>query len=447
MKFIALLIAMAGIFPMALLIRSVPALRKNAWTVFGILPFLIPTVPQIDVALITWDNKWVGYVYGIEVSLLDVFALSLFLTLKNRANKTNFHVPFLFYLAAIACSFINADEPIAAMFYFWQFLKVYIVVIIVSRGAFDDEISSQLLKGLALGLGLQFVTVIWQRWGQNIIQPSGTFTHQNTLGLAIHFVVFPHMMLLMAGLRRLQYILVPLMGPMIAAITASRAALAFCLLGLGMCYFVSCLRRWTQHKARMVLIGALGVAVLAPIAFSSFQKRFEAAPLNEVEYDERALFNRAALMIIHDSPMGVGANHYVHEAKNFGYSIRAGVVPFEGNLNNIVHNAYLLAASETGYLGATAFILVLVTPMLFAFRYGWQAKGTRLGDLLLGCGITLLVVSLHSTLEFIFFGKDIQYLFGIIVGIIYGSTDRVRGLAATAQSARLPNLEPAQRSA
>jgi hypothetical protein len=445
MKFIALLVAVAAIFPMALLIQSVPALRKNAWTILGILPFLIPTVPEIDVALITWDNRWVGYVYGIEVSLLDIFAISLFFTVKNRVNRTNYHFPFLLYLAAIAYSFTNADEPMAALFYFWQFLKVYVVVIIVSRAAFDEQISSQLIRGLALGLGLQLIAVVWQRWGQGVIQPSGTFTHQNTLGLAIHFVVFPHMMLLLAGLRRLQFIVIPVMGPMIAAITASRAALGFCVLGLGICYLVSCLRRWTQHKTRMVLIGALGIAVLAPIAFNSLQKRFEAAPLNEVEYDERAAFNRAALMILHDSPMGVGANHYVHEAKNFGYSIRAGVVPFEGNLNNIVHNAYLLAASETGYIGAAAFILVLITPMVVAFRYGWQARQTRLGDLLLGCGITLLVVSMHSTLEFIFFGKDIQYLFGIIVGIIYGSTDRIRALVASAPAAHLRGFEPVKR--
>jgi O-antigen ligase len=426
MKYIALLIAIVGILPLSLLIRSNGVIATRSWFLLGLLPFLVPSVKAVDMTLMSWDGIWLGYVTGIDISLLDIFAIALFLASANRNDRINYHYPFIIYIFAILISILQAHRPTASIFYLWQFLKIYFLVAVVVRGAFDEAVSAQLLKGMAAGLLLQLFAVIWQRLGGQTIQPTGTFAHQNTLGLAAHMVVFPHMMLLLSGLRTLQYALTPIIGLLVAALTASRAALGFCVLGLGISFVVSFLRQWTAHKAKIAAAGLVGAALIAPVAYAALEQRFHAAPINEAEYDERAAFNRAAMLILDDNPLGVGANHYVYQAKNFGYSIRGGVVPFEGNLNNIVHNAYLLAASETGYFGAAAFVLLLCWPMLIALRYGWAARGTRLGDLLLGCAISLLVVSLHSFLEYIIFGKEVQYLFAILVGIIYASADRIR---------------------
>lgn len=436
MKLVALLIALAGTFPLALYMQSNPWVQRYAWVALGSLPFLLRAL-HIDFGLISWGNRWIGYVYGIEISMLDIIAFGLFLISRKVRLGFNFHVPFILYLAAIALSIFQADEPLAAVFYLWQFMKVYFIALVVARACIDENVPVALLKGMAFGLFIQIFVIAWQKWGLHAIQPSGTFLHQNTLGLAAHFVVFPHMMLLLSGIRRLQFIVTPVSGLLIAALTASRAALGFCAFGLVLCLAVSVLRRWTAHKARIAVIGVMGALLIAPVAVSSFQKRFDAVPLNESEYDERAAFNRAAIAIVEDHPLGIGANHYVHEAKNAGYSIRAGVAPFEGNLNNIVHNAYLLAASETGYFGAASFILILVCPLLTALRYGWVARRTRLGDLLLGCAIALTVVCLHSFLEYIFFGKDIQYLFAILVGLIHGSAASLRRACAHRQPSRL----------
>lgn len=427
MKYVSLLIALAGIFPLSLLMRSAPVIQKYAWTAVGILPFLIQAV-HIDIGLISWGNKWFGYVYGIEISIIDLIVAALFIISKKPKDGINYHFPFILYFIAILISFHQADEPMASAFYLFQYAKVYFLIIVVARASVDEAVSAELLKGMALGLVIQIFVISWQRWGQHMIQPTGTFIHQNTLGLAAHFVVFPHMMLLLAGLRRLQFALIPVTGMLIAALIASRAALGFIVLGLVVCMSVSFLRRWTSHKAKIALICILGAVAMAPVAATSFQARFEATPLDEAEYNERAAFNRAALMILNDRPMGVGANHYVNEAKNAGYSIRAGVIPFEGNLNNIVHNAYLLAAAETGYFGMVSFVLILLMPFYTAFRYGWLARQSRVGDLLLGCGIAILIVGLHSFLEYIFFGKGVQYLFGITAGIIFGSAAKVRSM-------------------
>src|SRR5690606_1191376 len=122
------------------------------------------------------------------------------------------------------------------------------------------------------------------------------------------------------------------------------------------------------------------VGCLAPLAMSSFERRFAATPF-ERDYGEREAFNRAAALMLADHPMGVGANHYVLIAKNHGYSERAGVVPFEASRNAHVHNAYWLVAAETGYLGLGALLLLMLRPLGVAFAYGWRHRDDRRGDL------------------------------------------------------------------
>jgi O-antigen ligase len=118
--------------------------------------------------------------------------------------------------------------------------------------------------------------------------------------------------------------------------------------------------------------------------------------------------------------MGVGANHYVAVAKHQGYSERAGVIPAEVSRNAIVHNAYLLATAETGYLGIAAFLLLLTQPLFVALVCGWRNTANTKGDLLLGLCAALAVVYLHSFVEWILLSAQIQYLFAITVGMIAG---------------------------
>jgi O-antigen ligase len=424
MKIVVVLIALAGTLPLSLLFRANRRIADFAWIAIGFLPFLLPAVQQVDIALVRWEG-WIGYVHGIELSVIDVLAIALLLSLPKQRSVVNFHLPLAFYMCALLLATLQAAHPLVSFFHVSQFARVYLLVVVVTRGCAEEGVPILLMKGLALGLALQLVTVIDQLASGAYVQPPGTFAHQNTLGMVIHFVALPHFALFLAGARGLQFLFVPPASLLLAALTASRAALVLCLGGLGLTYLLSLLRGLSTRKIATGALSLLVLAVMIPVAVSSFERRFTATPLMENEYDERAAFNRAAGMILSEHPWGIGSNHYVYMAKNFGYSLRAGVLDIEGNLNNIVHNAYLLAAVESGYLGLLAFMVLLFYPLVAAYRFSLLARSMPAGDLLLGIGTALLMVSMHSMYEYIFFGKDVQHVFAIAIGIVFGVATQV----------------------
>lgn len=422
MKWLALVVVGAGILPFALWLRGNRRLLPPLLVALGFLPFVLG-FPGLDIALVSWP-EWLGFAHGIEVTLIDVLALSLYLG-QRKARDVPFKAVISLYFAAIALSLTQAELPLAASFYLWQFARVILIYLVVLQACDDDRAPGALLMGMGLGLALQLAVVVWQRYGLGIIQTPGTFAHQNTLGMALHFVVLPHVALLLAGRRDWQTIAVPLIGALIAVFTTSRAALGLTATGLILVYLLSSVRQWTAWKGSIGAAGLVVAAVLAPIVVSSFAQRFEAVPLPEA-YDERAAFNRAAESILEDNPLGVGANHYVVTAKFQGYSEQAGVIPFESSRNAHVHNAYWLAAAETGYLGAFAFILLILQPTVAAFRYGWSTRADYQDDLLIGIGIAFIVVISHNFVEWIFFSAQIQYLFAIEIGLIAGIIQRMK---------------------
>ncbi|AHB49940.1 hypothetical protein W911_04470 [Hyphomicrobium nitrativorans NL23] len=436
MKYVALFIGLVGIVPLTLFLRGNPAARNHFWLLLGVIPFIIKVVPLFDLALITWHDFWFGFVPGLQVSAIDLIAIALYFTVRHQTNSIRYHFPFLLYLTAISLSVFQADEPLAAVFYLWQCLRIYFFTIVIAKACTDEAVPMQLLKGLAIGIAIQFFVVIYQKFGLKLIQPTGTFIHQNTLGLIMHLVVMPHFALLLRGQRQILSALTPMWGLTVAALIASRAALGFAVMGVLATYFLSSLRRWSTRKALVGLGGVLIAAVLVPVAISSLEKRFDAAPLMEDEYDERAAFNRTALSMLAAKPFGVGANHYAYAGKKYGYSIRAGVVPFEGNLNNIVHNAYYLNAAEAGYLGLVAFTILMLYPIWIALRYSWMARGDPRGDLLLGLGMGLATVAAHSLLEYVVVVQEVQYVLAMVVGMIFGVAHQIR--ISRSEGARAP---------
>lgn len=441
MKYIALSIGILGILPLALFLRSNPAARNQFWILLGIIPFITKVVPLFDVALITWHEFWVGHVPALQISAIDLVAVAIYFTVSHQKNTIRYHFPFLLYLLALSLSVFQADMPLGAIFSVWQFMRVYFLTAVIAKACTDETVPLQLLKGLAIGVAIQFFVVLYQKLGLRMIQPTGTFVHQNTLGLILHLAVFPHFALLLAGQRQLLNILTPIFGLMLTTLIASRATFGVAGLGFAVTYILSSIRQWTNWKA-LTGAGGLFVAVLLlPVAYMSFATRFDAAPLIEDVYDERAAFNRAALAMLDAHPFGVGANHYSYVGKNYGYSVRAGVADIEGSLNNIVHNAYYLNAAEAGYLGFFAFTLLILFPIWIALRYSWAARRDPRGDLLLGLGVAMAMVAAHSLLEYIVVIKEVQYVLAIVVGMTFGLAHQVKvSRAATWRTRRTTRL-------
>jgi O-antigen ligase len=224
--------------------------------------------------------------------------------------------------------------------------------------------------------------------------------------------------LLLGGKRGILPVAVLLAGVVVEVLTTSRATI-----GLGACAYaviftISALRRWTGRKALVLLLGSILIVAATPIVLSSFDRRFAAE--RQSEYDERAAFVGAASMMLSDHPLGVGPNNYVVAANVGGYNARSGVTPSAASLSAHVHNIYWLVAAETGYLGLVTFVFLLLRPLAVAFRCGWRSRGDLRGDLLLGIGVALSTVYIHSFFEWIFITFEAQYMLAVEVGLMVG---------------------------
>jgi O-antigen ligase len=423
LKWVFFAVCVVSVFPFAGWLRRNPDQARIVWVIFGFLPFGLAAVPDLDIALINWAG-WAGYVQGALFSALDALALAIFFALPKSETPLPFLRPMLFYFGAMLLSVFQAFVPMAALFYPWQLLRVFLVYLVVARASTEQAVIRPLLTGLVLGLCLQAGMTVYERYGLGILQTGGSFGSQNLLGLVSNLVALPLFALLLSGRTGWISIAGPLAGCVIAVLTTSRATLGLAGAGLGLIFLISARRGMTARKAAIGLAGAIVLGALSPIAISSFETRFTEAPASQT-YDERAAFIRAAEAILDDHPFGVGANNYVVMANIKGYLQRAGVIPTVTSRSAPVHNVYWLTAAETGYLGLAALLFLFFPPLKAALACGWRNRDDDRGDLLLGLGVSLLILYIHCYFEWIFFLAPVQFIFAITLGMIAGLTQQL----------------------
>jgi O-antigen ligase len=419
-KWAALAFFLTIIAPMSGWLRRNPREAPKLWMLLGFLPFGPPFHSYM--ALVSW--QWVGYVKGAEISLLDFLALVIYFSLPSTRDPLPFRFSMLFYFVAVLLSAFQAEFPMAALFYPWQLARMFLVYAVVTRGcAADPRVAPAVLKGMAAGICFEAGLTIWQRFGLGVLQTSGTFIHQNLLGLVSHFVVFPFFALLLARRRGWLPTAVVLAGATVEVLTTSRATLGLAGFAFGAVFILSALRQWTSRKAWILLVGLAMIGVLGPLAVWSLEHRFatEGSSIDEDGgYDEREAYKRVAMMMLSDHPLGIGANHYTLIGNIEGYNVKAGVALVYSSLAGNVHNVYYLIAAETGYLGLISFVVLLFRSLTVAFLCGWRYRGDERGDLLLGLGVALLTVYLHSYVEWIFITFYAQYIYAINLGLVAG---------------------------
>lgn len=419
MKFAIFVMALVSLLPLSLLARSNDRVYRTLWVCLGCLPLFVSAVPLLNIGIISWGDQWFGFVHGVEVSAVDFVAIICFLSLK-RIRPTLWHfAPLCIYILVAAASMYQAPQPLAAFFGVWQLMRVLLVAFIIASAFEDARVPFLILKGMALGIAINAGFSIWQHFVLGMTQAPGLFIHQNTLGLIAHFVLYPHLALLLATRRETPYLFAAVLSCLLVIVlTASRGAVGLAAPALAITYVLVVLSGATQRLLGIALAGVVFAAALTPLAVSAFTNRFDKTPLSEDVYDERAAFNRTAAFIFNDHPFGVGMNHYVYFANAGGYVDRAGVMDDATNRNNIVHNAYWLAAAETGFLGVAAFASVLFGSAMVAVWAALRIPNSAYRALLFGYATAIVMVALHSTLEWIIFIGDSQYMLGVTIGSI-----------------------------
>ena len=122
--------------------------------------------------------------------------------------------------------------------------------------------------------------------------------------------------------------------------------------------------------------------------------------------------------MLDDHPFGIGANHFTVIGNVGGYFERSKLGAYTLARSGNVHNIYYLVAAETGYPGLIAVLLLLGAPLFVALRCGWRNLGDERGDLLIGLGVALLAVYVHSWEEWSLATFSAEYLLAITMGLI-----------------------------
>lgn len=396
MRFVALALILASLPVFIALLRKYP--HRRAWAVTAIAAaFFFNNIVPMGTYLYAWA-LWPGPVRGLSISLLETLSLALILT-RSRSWRLPFWGVFAFYGFTLLLSIIPAKVPVAAMFACWQFMTLLLLFTAIGGECRYLEARRALIAGMSIGGIVQAGFVIHQKL-TGAIQASGSFGHQNMLGMMVELALLPMIASLLAGDRRKIVIAGTIAFLIVVAGGGSRGTVAFAGAGAALLLFLSLARSRTPAKLRVAAVGVLALAVAAPLTVATLQERFGSVSAIAYGDESRAAMERAARAISSDHPMGIGANQYVTVANENGYSLRAGVEWGGGNLGAPVHNAYLLARAETGWLGFFAISLMLIYPTIRGLIFAFSKRSGPDGEIVLGSAIALFVNIVHNNFEY-----------------------------------------------
>lgn len=420
MKWVFLLALVALVPVLAGWIAQNPNKRPAVAVVMGLLPFVMAPW-HLYVAPYGWPI-WAGHTKGIELSLLDAIAFAVLVSPPRSRFKLPFKAAFFTYLGCVLLSLAVARMPTATVFYLVQVLRMTVVFAAIVKLCEHERVPAALMTGMILGIGTQAYYAI-SGFAGGAVESAGTFGHRNLLGLVTHFVLLPSLALVLAGERGWAPKAGVFLSAIVVILTSSRATIGLAGPACFGLLILSMIRKNSSRKAAIVTAACIGLAIAAPLAIASLDKRFERTGVSDES--ERIAFENAAKMMIVENPLGVGANNYVFVANGEGYSSRAGVHWGYGSRSTSVHNAYLLIAAETGYLSLIAFCLLLALAIKTAFQTAWRYRNDRRGELSLGLGVALLVVAIHSKFEWAALVFSVQYLLACNLGLIAGLANQL----------------------
>ena len=450
MRYVALALILISLPVFINLLRGNSLPRPWAFAALGLMLFFGDTW-RIDGSVIAWP-LWTGTARGIEFSPVDTLALALIATRRPMPGALPFWGPIGFYGAMLLLSALPSSVALATLFSVWQFGRAVLLFAALGGEMQRPDLRNGLLTGLALGLMLQAGYVAQQK-ASGVVQATGTMFHQNALGMMTELALLPLIAALLAGDKRKVVLVGVGAGLLVIAGGGSRGAMSIAGGGAAVLLLLSLIRGMTPAKAKVAGLAVLALALAAPVAMWTLRDRFGANSITTQD-DQRPAFERAARAMASDHPFGVGANVYVPTANTEGYADKAGVAWNFANRSAPVHNAYLLARSETGWLGEIGWILLLVLPMLQCLRFAFGRRQGAAGEVALGSAVALGVNIVHNNFEFAVFTYNVLALLFVNLGLAAAQlraarfAPRARGGAVAGEPQRVtPGLALAGRQA
>lgn len=440
MKWIFLAALLLLVPMVAVLLRSRPAYIVQACFVLGALPFFLNL--HLYVAPISWAF-WSGQVKGIEVSVVDALAVGILVASRaHLSTPLAMKIFFAVYVAGLAVSTFAGQLVEPSVFYAWQLMRAVLVYLAVSRAsATYPRAAFALIAGMGFSVLFECVIATWQ-YVDGSAQAGGTLGHRTMIGMMSYSAVMPAFALFFAGFRRAFALAIIVAGAVIAYVGASRGTITLYGVGLLITLMLSLRHKVTARKLVIGLAAIALLAVSAPVAKLAISRR--STEDIQSSNQERGELIDAAMMIIAEHPLGVGANNYVLVANIGGYSERAGVSWFHKSRAEPVHNSYLLVLAELGWIGLIGLVGLLVSVIALGWRSLRQLPRGDLSDLIVGVLGGVIITSIHSAFEFVPMAFTMHYMFAMDFGLLTGLTAvalRVRRERAAKSREHVPEIE------
>ena len=170
--------------------------------------------------------------------------------------------------------------------------------------------------------------------------------------------------------------------------------------------------QFSFRKTRLLMvISLLSLPVMAKIG-PSLIDRFINAP--EASAISRHLANHAAVSMANEHLFGVGINNYSYVINHTAYR------KFIDNPvdRGIVHNIFLLHASEMGWPGLLIFLLMMANFIRIGYKNIGRSESTLISSIAVGITVAVVVLNLQGLLEWFFRQTYITIEFFMLAGFL-----------------------------
>lgn len=386
-----------------------------------VLALLLSTSYLVDINFLSME--WYrGDTRGFEFGVTDWMVIALLVTMARSPRwrrrppmLPSNAIPLAAYLLLAIASVAAAYVPVYAGFGVFKLLRALAVYWIAFNWLRDEDDLRFILWAMVGMVAIQFALVLGQR-ASGIYRAVGSTPHPNTLAVYVNLLNMVFLSVLLSGrLSRRQSL--PLwaglaMGTLVVLATFSRGALVVMALGYALVIATSMFDRTNPRKLAMVGLMALFAMPFALNMAPSIIHRFQTAPVESGLSRHQA--NSAALAMAHDHLLGVGLNNYSHVVNNTGYS---RFIPLESD-RGIVHNIYLLQASELGWAGLAAFLAVIAGFFWQGTRFLLRRRGDLATAVAGGIVIGMVVLWSQSLLEWLFRQTYVTIEFFLLAGFL-----------------------------
>ena len=382
----------------------------------------LSTTYLVDINLASME-AYRGDTRGFEFGVTDWMIVALVITMLRspRWRRERLQllppnaVPLALYLGVALLSIAFAYVPLYAGFGFFKLLRAVAVYWVAFNYLRSERDLRFLLLVLVAMVGVQFGLVLWQR-ATGLYRAVGSTPHPNTLAVYVNFMNMIFLAFIFGARRRSLHTWAAwaglAMGALIVLATFSRGALMTMVLGFAL---VIALSLWDRPRgSKFALIGLMALAALPVLVkvTPAIIERFETAPVESGLSRHQA--NSAALAMARDHAFGVGLNNYSHVVNNTGY---ADYIPLASD-RGIVHNVYLLHASELGWLGLAAFLLVIGRFLWLAIRFIAQRRDDLSSSMAIGIFAGMVALWTQSLLEWLFRQTYVTVEFFLLAGLL-----------------------------